>query len=72
MRGGPPRPTREIPMPHVISNEDGTTTITINSDELGPLGEVLGNSVRDLGKALAVVDAPEFRDILTFLKSVAG
>lgn len=57
-------------MPNVTSNEDGTTTFAINSGELGALGEVIGRSVRDVEKALDVVDAPEFRDVLTFLKSL--
>lgn len=59
-------------MPQVTPNEDGTRTFAINSGELGLLGEVLGDGVREVEKVLGLVDAPQVRDVLAFLKSVAG
>lgn len=59
-------------MPQVTPNEDGTTTFSINSSELGQLGDVLGDGIREVEKVLGLVEAPQVRDVLTFLKSVVG
>jgi hypothetical protein len=59
-------------MPQVTSNDDGTQTFTINSSELSGLGETLGRSVRDVEKVLNVVDAPEFRAAVSFVKSIVS
>lgn len=59
-------------MPHVTANEDGTTTFAINSNELGAVGEALGDGVREVERVLDMVTAPQVRDVLAFLKSVTG
>lgn len=57
-------------MPHVTDNPDGTKTLSINSEELRALRSVLLNRVPDVKKAVRVVESPEFKATVEFLKAV--
>jgi hypothetical protein len=57
-------------MPQITSNEDGSQTFAVNSDELKGVGDALGHTVRDLEKVLDVVDGQQFRAALSFVKSI--
>lgn len=59
-------------MPQITPNEDGSQTFTVNSRELKGIGEVLGRSVQDVEKVLELVDGPQLRAALNFVKSIAG
>lgn len=56
-------------MPQVIDNADGTKTLTINSGELRVLRNWLVRQVPDVKRVLQLVDSPDVRATLDFLKS---
>jgi hypothetical protein len=56
-------------MPLLTDNDDGTTSITINSDELRALKQWLEEYLPGYKKAVQIVDGPEVRAVLRFLRS---
>ena len=59
-------------MPRMTTNEDGSTTFSIDSTELGKLKPVLDRSVRDLHRVLEFVDSADFRKAVGFVKSIVS
>jgi hypothetical protein len=59
-------------MPKVVDNEDGTKSITINSSELRALKNLVDSRVPDFKKLVEIVESPDFRATIGFLKSVVS
>ncbi|GAA4705999.1 hypothetical protein [Phytohabitans rumicis] len=56
-------------MPQVVDNKDGTKTFTVNSAELRVLRNFLHARIPGFKQALDVVDGPQVRATLDFVKS---
>ncbi|AGL16712.1 hypothetical protein [Actinoplanes sp. N902-109] len=56
-------------MPEVTKNLDGTTTFSINSDELRDWRDRVVERAPELKRLLAVAASPQARATLAFLKS---
>ncbi|MEU9829799.1 hypothetical protein [Micromonospora chersina] len=56
-------------MPQVTDNEDGTKTFSINSAEVRAVRDRLVERVPEVKKVLQLVDSPDVRATLSFLRS---
>lgn len=56
-------------MPRITDNDDGTKTFAIDSSEFTVFKDIFRNGVADVEKLLNVVDAPQFRSAVDFVKS---
>jgi hypothetical protein len=59
-------------MPQLIENQDGTTTLTINSSELVAVKNAVFARVTGIKQVVQILDGPEVRAVLGFVKSVAN
>lgn len=56
-------------VPQIIDNEDGSKTLTINSNELRELRNLLDRTVPGFKQVVSAVDAPGVRATVDFLKA---
>ena len=63
---------KDIPMAHVAPAEDGSAQLTVNPAELAVLRGLLAKHIPVLQEALTIVESPEVRGVLGFLKDIVG
>ncbi|MCL7459627.1 hypothetical protein AB0I85_16685 [Micromonospora echinofusca] len=57
-------------MPQLTHNEDGSTTLSVNSKELKALRDLVIDRVPELKRVREIADNPDVRTTLRFVKSV--
>ena len=61
---------RDITMPQVTDNPDGSKTFSINSNELRGIRDLIVAAVPDLKRMLSLTESAPVRATLNFVKSV--
>jgi hypothetical protein len=56
-------------MPEVIDNADGTKTLTVNSNELRAVKDLLDEHAPGVKKVVQALDGPGVRTTLSFVRS---